>query len=127
MAVEQCPTMLWTTGSGTPALAESDTKVCRRLWNDAKTLLRLRPCIRTDIVMFAAVNIFRSPSSNLQFLCTYSSAIVGLTKVMDEGCGIGVEEDATGAMGSSRPTAASHVPRPMSSLIPSFNSAMSDG
>ena len=77
MAVEQCPTMLCTTGNGTPALAERETNVCLSEWKEATTDFRLRPSTRMDIVMFAVLKMLRKPASTRQRLARYISAISG--------------------------------------------------
>ena len=58
--------MACTAASGTPALAESETKVWRRLWKEATTLRRLRPAMRTFMAMFARLKMRRRRSSSSQ-------------------------------------------------------------
>ena len=76
--------MLCTTGSGTPALAARETKVCRREWKVASGVRVRRPSIFTLVSICAALKISSSPRLIRHLLFLYQSASVGLTKAEAE-------------------------------------------
>ena len=80
MAVDSWPTMDWTMWSGTPALAASDTKVCRSEWKVASGVLLRRPSNWMDVTILAALKIFAMPWLILHRDAIYASAIKGITK-----------------------------------------------